>query len=80
MSGRTFKWVFRGGIGSSLLFASLLLPWSGCRGPEYAAHQPVTGVDRPYRPGSGEGKSGILEGRRESGEGAGENLEGTRKK
>ncbi len=72
MSGRPFVSFVKSGAGSSLFFALLLLPWSGCRGPEYAPHQPVTGVDRPYSPSSGESKSNILEGRKEAREGAGE--------
>ena len=70
MRGRPLESFAKSGAWTSLLFALLLLPWSGCRGPEYAAHQPVTGVDRPYNPSSGEGKSVILQGREEARRGA----------
>ncbi|HHI67907.1 MAG TPA: hypothetical protein ENJ97_01125 [Planctomycetes bacterium] len=70
MNGRPLESFAKSGAWTSLLFALLLLPWSGCRGPEYAAHQPVTGVDRPYNPSSGEGKSVILQGREEARRGA----------
>ncbi len=62
MSGRSFGSISPGGLISALLPLLLLLPWSsGCKGPEYAPHQPITGVDRPYPPQSTSSGSEILE-------------------
>jgi len=65
MKNRSLGRILSLGLGGALL-SLLSLSSFGCKGPEYAPHQPVTGVDRPYRAGSGEGRSGILQGREES--------------